>query len=132
VRTGYPEKVKLEAEFEATETAPREARALVRRQMIDLVPATTLADVLTVVTELVDNAVRHGEGTGVQLRLQVLTDTVTGEVESIGVAEIEYVAPRVQDLRGLGLHIVNAIASDWEVVRSAGALNVVRFEVAFA
>jgi anti-sigma regulatory factor (Ser/Thr protein kinase) len=124
--------VKLEADFEATATAPREARALIRRQTIDLVPATTLADVLTVVTELVDNAVRHGEGSGVRLCLDVSSDTVTGGVESIGPAEIEYVVPGAQELEGLGLHIVNAIASAWDVERRAGAVNVVRFEVAFA
>jgi anti-sigma regulatory factor (Ser/Thr protein kinase) len=124
--------VRIEAEFEATPEAPGEARALVRRQTIDLVPATTLADVLTVVTELVDNGVRHGEGSGVGLRLDVSSDTVAGEVESAGFAEIEYVAPQAQDPRGLGLHIVNAIAHDWEVEHGEDAVNVVKFEVEFA
>jgi anti-sigma regulatory factor (Ser/Thr protein kinase) len=124
--------MRIEAEFEATAEAPGEARALVRRQTIDVVPATTLADVLTVVTELIDNAVRHGEGRGVRLSLEVLSDAVTGEVESVGSAEIEYVAPHAQDPRGLGLHIVNAIAHAWEVERGEGAVNVVRFEVGFA
>jgi anti-sigma regulatory factor (Ser/Thr protein kinase) len=124
--------VRIEAEFEATAEAPGKARALVRRRAIDLVPATTLADVLTVVTELVDNAVRHGEGSGVRLRVEISSDTVTGEVESVGPAEIEYAPTQAQDPRGLGLHIVNAIAHAWDVERAEGAVNVVRFEVGFA
>ena len=121
----------LEEEFNPSKDAPQRARDLIRSELIDLVPATTLADVLTIVTELVANATAHGGGSEARVRVRVHGDTVAGEVENDGCAEIAYEEPDSQSLQGLGLHIVNAVATTWGVGYADGPMTVVSFEVAF-
>ena len=123
--------MRLEAGFESTGNAPREARELIRAQMLDRVPATTLADVLTIVSELVANAVNHGHGGEARLRMEVAGESVIGDVENDGYAPIEHADPSPDDLSGLGLHIVDAIADSWSVEHRDGTVTVVRFEVSF-
>lgn len=123
--------MKIEAKFDSTRDAPQRARELVRAKLMDRVPATTLADVLTVVSELVANAAIHGAGREARLRLQVLDDAVTGEVANDGRSEIAYGEPDPENPRGLGLHVVNAIATTWGVEHGDGTVTVVFFEVAF-
>lgn len=120
--------MRVRAELDSTERAAREARSLIRDRLTDALPATTLYDLFTVVTELVTNAVRHGQGGPVRLRLTVAGDgTVTGEVENDGQGRIE---PRTIDPArpgGLGLHIVSAIAHRWSV--SVNGSTRVLFEI---
>ena len=118
----------FEAHIESSYAAARQARDLTRDRVGDVVPAATLADVLTVMTELVTNAVRHGEGSVVRVGLAVSSGLIRGEVENDGSAVFE---PRELDVRhsgGLGLHIVSALVDDWSVVAEAGT-TLVRFEL---
>lgn len=105
---------RLAVEIASGKEAAEEARELIRKRLGDLLPATTLSDLLTVVTELVTNAVRHGEGNTVRVRLGVATDgRVTGEVENDGRGRIEPRPIELPSTSGLGLHIVGAIAKRW-------------------
>jgi signal transduction histidine kinase len=106
----------LTAEIASSEEAAEEARGVIRKRLGDLMPATTLSDLLTVVTELVTNAVRHGQGDTVRVRLGVATDgRVTGEVENDGRGQVEPRPIELPSTSGLGLHIVAAIAKRWWV-----------------
>jgi anti-sigma regulatory factor (Ser/Thr protein kinase) len=113
----------------STRYAAREARAQIRKRLGEVVPASLLWDLLTVVTELVTNAVRHGYGGSVRIKV-VVSDRgkVSGEVENDGYARVE---PRRLDrptsTGGLGLHIVGAIADRWRVL--SGSSTRVRFEI---
>jgi anti-sigma regulatory factor (Ser/Thr protein kinase) len=92
------------------------------------VPATTLWDVLTVVTELVTNAVRHGRGGNVRIGLSLAADgKVSGEVENDGPGRVELRPIETTSTSGMGLHIVGAIVDRWRVF--AGRSTRVRFEV---
>jgi anti-sigma regulatory factor (Ser/Thr protein kinase) len=99
-----------------TAQAAHEARLLIRERLAEVIPATTLWDLLTVVTELVTNAVRHGHGGTIRIRLSVAANgKVSGQVENDGRGRVE---PRPIDMTsasGIGLHIVGAIADRWRV-----------------
>jgi signal transduction histidine kinase len=107
---------RVAVEIASKEEAAEEARALIRKRLGDLIPATTLSDLLTVVTELITNAVRHGDGNTVRVRLGVAVDgRVTGEVENDGRGQVEPRPIELPSTSGLGLHIVGAIATRWWV-----------------
>lgn len=93
-----------------------EARRHVRDALADRAHPRVLAEVELVVSELVTNAVLHGPGGAVYLRLAEEDGVVTGEVEDQGDAAIEI---REQSLNsvdgGLGLPIVDQLTSDWGV-----------------
>ena len=121
----------FEAHIESSEAAARQTRDLTRDRVGDIVSAAILADVLTVMTELVTNAVRHGEGSIVRVRVAVSSALIRGEVENDGAALVE---PRELEARhagGLGLHIVSALVDGWSVVTEAGT-TLVRFELGLA
>jgi anti-sigma regulatory factor (Ser/Thr protein kinase) len=119
---------KFAVRLASTDQAAHQARAQIRERFAEVIPASTLWDLLTVVTELVTNAVRHGHGDTVRIRLIVGADgTVSGEVENDGHGRVE---PRPLDMTGtggMGLHIVDAIADRWRVL--AGSSTRVRFEL---
>ena len=111
----------------STRYAAREARAQIRKRLAEVIPASTLWDLLTVVTELVTNAVRHGYGGTVRIKLIVsASGRVSGEVENDGYARVEPLDPPTSS-GGLGLHIVGAIADRWRVL--SGSSTRVRFEL---
>ena len=118
----------LAVELEATAEAPGEARQTIRARFAERLPATTLYDLLTVVTELVSNGVRHGRGETVSLRIDLRGDgRVVGEVESEGSGTV---MPREVDVgsgNGLGLRIVAALVERWRVI--ADGTTRVRFEI---
>jgi signal transduction histidine kinase len=69
---------------------------------------------MTVVSELVTNAVRHGKGDIVQVRLGIDVDGgVTGEVENDGRGRVEPGPIDTATTSGMGLHIVAALAERW-------------------
>jgi anti-sigma regulatory factor (Ser/Thr protein kinase) len=113
----------------STRYAAREARAQIRKRLAEVIPATTLWDLLTVVTELVSNAVRHGYGGTVRIKLVVsASGRVSGEVENDGYAQVNPQPIGVPTSSGgLGLHIVGAIADRWRVL--SGTSTRVRFEL---
>jgi anti-sigma regulatory factor (Ser/Thr protein kinase) len=118
----------LAVELPLTTQTAYNARALIRERLGEILPATRLWDLLTVVTELITNAVRHGHGDTVRIRLGVAASgKVSGEVENDGYARIELRPIDTASASGLGLHIVGAIADRWRVF--AGDSTRVRFEL---
>jgi anti-sigma regulatory factor (Ser/Thr protein kinase) len=116
----------LDAEFDARPEAAHEARTVVRNELADLVRAPVLYDLLTVVSELVTNGVRHGERGPIRLRIDVTSmGGVFGEVANTGEG-----TPRAGEIQangtGLGLHVVDAIAERWTAEVRDGR-TVVRF-----
>jgi anti-sigma regulatory factor (Ser/Thr protein kinase) len=97
-----------------------EAATWVRRAIDDRfarrLPSPLVADLMTVVSELVNNAVTHGPGAQVKVRVTASRDgrSVSGEVEDDGVGRIA-----MRDMDGIGggfgLHIVDALVDRWGV-----------------
>ena len=120
---------RIAVELAAKGQAAQQARVLIRKRLGETLPATLLWDLLTVVSELVTNAVRHGKGDTIRLRLGIDVDgSVTGEVENDGRGRVE---PRPIDTAttsGMGLHIVAALAERWSVDLNDSTL--VAFELA--
>jgi anti-sigma regulatory factor (Ser/Thr protein kinase) len=97
--------------------AGAKARQILQSRVADFVPATALWDLLTVVTELVNNSVRHGPGDPIQVRITVNDDgSVRGEVEDQGDGEVA-LREMIEDGTGggMGLHIVQALTERWAV-----------------
>jgi anti-sigma regulatory factor (Ser/Thr protein kinase) len=119
---------KLALQLASTTQATHQARAQIRERLGGVIPASTLWDLLTVVTELVTNAVRHGHGDTVRIRLIVAANgKVSGEVENDGYGRVELKPIDVTSTSGIGLHIVGAIADRWRVL--VGSSTRVRFEL---
>jgi anti-sigma regulatory factor (Ser/Thr protein kinase) len=118
----------LALELDSTNEAPHEARQTIRARFAERLPAPALYDLLTVVSELVANGVRHGKGETVRVQIAVDGDgRIRGEVESDGSGTV---APRPVDLdrqTGLGLRIVAALVERWRVI--ADGTTRVRFEL---
>ncbi len=118
----------LAIELESTDEAPHEARQTIRARFAERMPAPTLYDLLTVVSELVANGVRHGKGDTVRVRISVNGNgSISGEVENEGTGTV---APRPVDLdrqTGLGLRIVAALVEHWRVI--VNSTTRVRFEL---
>ena len=120
--------MRLDIELAPTAQAAPEARVLIRQRFADDVPGATLHELLTVVTELVTNAVRHGQGDAVHVRLSMATDgKISGEVENYGLGRVEPRPLETSRSTGLGLHIVSAIADRWSVLVDRSTR--VRFEL---
>ena len=114
----------LDVEFAAQHEAAQEARIIVRAELADAIPAPTLYDLLTVVSELVTNAVVHGEPGSVRLLIDVTSGgAVFGEVVNAGQGR-----PALRDIEantlGLGLHIVNSVADRWSATSQDGSTHV--------
>ena len=89
---------------------------VIRERLVEVIPATTLYDLLTVVSELVTNGVRHGQGDTVRVKLSLSADgNVNGEVENDGRGRVELRPIDTTSTTGIGLHIVSAIADRWRV-----------------
>jgi len=116
----------LDIELAADPDAAPKARARVRRQFGDAVPAPLLYDLLTVISELVTNASQHGDPGPVRVLIDLTRNgAVFGEVVNNGEGR-----PVPTDMDGgtlgLGLHIVDAISETWSASTDDG-LTRVRF-----
>lgn len=92
------------------------ARERVRETLAPHTDAPTLKAIELVVTELVTNAVRHGPGEPVILRLTAGDGVIAGEVEDQGdgtIAIRDHVAGVT--VGGLGLPLVDMLTSEWGV-----------------
>src|SRR5262245_58439085 len=95
--------------------APGRARDFIAHQAHSL-PADVVDDAQLLVSEVVGNAVRHGDGE-VTLRLRVHPPALAVTVTDVG-REMPVVADRTPDpsrTHGRGLLIVEAVASRWGV-----------------
>jgi len=118
----------LAFELESRLDAAHEARQTIRARLADCLPAPTLYDLLTVISELVANGVRHGRGEKVRVRVEVdRRGRVIGEVENDGEGRVEPLPVDVRSGTGLGLRIVAAIVDRWRVI--TGSTTRVRFEL---
>jgi two-component sensor histidine kinase len=114
----------LDLELAAHPDAAPEARALVRREIGDSVPAPLLYDLLTVISELVTNAVRYGKPGPVRVLIDLTRDgALFGEVVNTGEGRPRP-TDRVGATLGLGLHIVDAIAESWSASAGDGVTRV--------
>ena len=84
--------------------------------LTDVLPASMLHDLRTVVTELVDNSVLHGTGGSIAVVIGVTPDgVIRGTVSDGGQGLLEIAAPRNVRDSGLGLRIVDVLVSRWSV-----------------
>jgi anti-sigma regulatory factor (Ser/Thr protein kinase) len=110
----------LEADVPGGPHAASRARRLVREELTGRIPGAVMTDVELLVTELVANGVRHGgAGTDSEVHLAVETRPPAAlHVEVVNPDHDGAVDPRPPDLErggGLGLHIVERLASRWGV-----------------
>jgi anti-sigma regulatory factor (Ser/Thr protein kinase) len=99
------------------EDSPAEARAHVRDALTPYADRDTLDRVELVVSELVTNSVRHGPGKPITLRLATASgDAIWGEVADEGDGVVAIRRQQLPSMTGgLGLPIVDSLASDWGV-----------------
>jgi anti-sigma regulatory factor (Ser/Thr protein kinase) len=122
----------VEANVPGGPSAASCARRFVRDELGGRVPDDVLPDIALLVTELVANGVRHGGavvGTELRLVLEVRPEALHVEVVNPDGRAV-HVGPRKPDLTGgggLGLHIVERLASRWGV--REGVRTVVWFEL---
>jgi anti-sigma regulatory factor (Ser/Thr protein kinase) len=110
----------VEADVPGGPYAAARVRRLVEDELAGRMPRPLLADVALLITELVANGVRHGgAGTGVPLRLRLEGRRPGLHVEVFNAARGRAaVAPRKPDMEGgggIGLHVVEELASRWGV-----------------
>jgi anti-sigma regulatory factor (Ser/Thr protein kinase) len=109
----------VEADVPGGPHAASRARRLVRDELTGLIPDDVMADLELLVTELVANGVRHG-GADVdsELHLSLESRPPSLHVEVINPDHDGAVEKRTPDLDGgggLGLHIVERLATRWGV-----------------
>jgi serine/threonine-protein kinase RsbW len=120
--------MRLAVQLPAVAQAAGDARRLIREHFADRLPAVVLYDLLTVVSELITNAVVHGEGDAVGLAVEFGPDeTLRGVVENDGRARIELRPIDLTGPSGTGLHIVDAIVDSWQV--TTGPVTRVSFQL---
>jgi anti-sigma regulatory factor (Ser/Thr protein kinase) len=96
-------------------TAPGYARRAAQQQFAGHLTRRRLNDLLLVISELVGNAVVHGQGE-VVLRLQLDGETVRGEVIDEGAGFEHQVRERgPDDVGGRGLMLVESMTSRWGI-----------------
>ncbi|HYN29354.1 MAG TPA: ATP-binding protein [Dermatophilaceae bacterium] len=103
-------------------SAARAARTWIRDRIDGHRIAVSSEDCELVVTELVSNALRHGQGPP-ELGLEVLDGHLRLTVRDGdgGVGKVHIAADRsVHDISGRGLRIVEALVDDWGVTSTSG------------
>jgi anti-sigma regulatory factor (Ser/Thr protein kinase) len=84
----------------------------VRRCLADADATLVINQVLLLTTELVSNAVRHGEGRYVAVEADVADDSVHVSVRDSGDCGLR-LRPHPGESGGWGLRIVDALADEW-------------------
>ena len=112
----------LEISVQAVPASVNVARAAVHTAYADSLPAVALQDLKAIVTELVTNSCRHGPGKPIRVRIVPRGEAVVeGEVEDRG--GTAFAMEEIRDDGGLGLHIVDALAAEWEVDPAGGSVR---------
>jgi len=94
-------------------TAAGSARHVVKKHFNDLLADETLDDALLVVSELVTNALRHGDG-DIELRVAFDGQRLRGEVTDQGIRFTQPLREHASgQIGGHGLHLVGCIADSW-------------------
>jgi two-component sensor histidine kinase len=107
--------MELKLELESDSAASAEARSELRTLAGDL-SQRTLADLLFIVTELVSNGVKFGHGLPIEVLIDVHEDgTVVGLVGDRGQGGIAIRHRPALEAGGMGLQIVDGLASTWGV-----------------
>lgn len=89
------------------------ARSALRQRFADRLPSHTLTDLITVVTELVNNAVAHGPGKPITVTLLTGGETIRGEVADQG--NPAAAIPEIKKADRGGLEMVDKLTSRWAV-----------------
>jgi len=117
----------LSVELEPKLQAGRYAREAIRGAF-GQVPQRVMAKLLTVVGELVTNAVQHGPGLPIRLRvaLDPKACLIRGEVLDQGDASESI--PRIREVTinkggGYGLRLVDAMTSEWRVAQGSTSVQ---------
>ena len=106
----------LSLDLEPELGASAKARERIRAAFGDRLPASLLHDLTVVVTELVANAVEHGPGESIQMRLKLADDgTVRGEIEDQGRGDVAIREMADDPSDGLGLRMVDWLTDRWAV-----------------
>ena len=112
----------LELSLDPEPAAPAVARAVLHAAYADAMPAVTLQDLKVIVSELVTNSSKYAPPGPIRLSVQPHGNIeLEGEVcdsghEPFGMVE-------AYENGGLGLHIVDALARDWEVAQEGGTVR---------
>jgi anti-sigma regulatory factor (Ser/Thr protein kinase) len=103
------------------------ARQALRQRFSESLARPTLIDLLAVVTELVNNAVRHGPRRPITLSLVVGDEAIRGEVADQGnpASAIPQISDAVEK-SAHGLEVVDMLTSRWAVIEGS---THVRFEL---
>lgn len=105
----------IKVELESGPDAALKARAQVNL-LADRLPLIVLADLRTIVSELVTNCVKHGSGRSIELSIEVAADgSIRGCVSDGGDGPVAIPPPRPAGDGGLGLRIVDVLVSRWGV-----------------
>jgi anti-sigma regulatory factor (Ser/Thr protein kinase) len=115
----------LELRLEPKLEAGAHARQALRPRFARELPEKTFADLLAVVTELVNNAVEHGPRRPIDLEVGLQGDLIHGEVRDQG--DPAQSIPRQREATastagGRGLMLVEALTSDWWVRQGSTAV----------
>jgi two-component sensor histidine kinase len=116
----------LELSLEPAPEAPILARAALHAAYADAMPAVVLQDLKVIVSELVTNSWRYAPGGPIRLWIDPHHELeLEGRVDDNG--HEAFAMGEIRDDGGLGLHIVDALAQDWEIAKGGGS---VRFTLA--
>jgi anti-sigma regulatory factor (Ser/Thr protein kinase) len=121
--TGTPvsmEAFSVEADVRGGPLAASRARRMMRDELTGRIPQSLMPDVALLLTELVANGVRHGgahDGAELHVRFESRPRALHVEVENPDhlPANVGLRAPDLVAGGGLGLHIVERVASRWGV-----------------
>lgn len=108
----WAEEISVERSFEGTVSAPFEVRRFVGEVLGHWGEDALLDDAALVATELVTNAVMHGQS-GVTVQLSVTAESVRISVADTSPAMPAMGCPSDRGASGRGLNIVSGLASAW-------------------
>jgi anti-sigma regulatory factor (Ser/Thr protein kinase) len=96
--------------------AGERARRAIRQRFSETLLSTTLGDLFSVVTELVNNSVQHGPGKPITVTLVMSGESIRGEVADQG--NPAHAIPEIKETTesgGRGLAVVDKLTARWGV-----------------